>query len=235
MTASAAISPLDRASTIQARHSGARQPHAGAAHVGRAARRTPRATILTGLVQHPPPPPRVHAHACSVIKPASGGTTFGNSRVKRELFSFKAKAAHSPGPGAYEAGVSAAPHPPPFGAKASAVFASRVPMEHQRLLDSEKLLPGPGMYNKPGSMAAKAIPENLQTFGSTQKRLASDAATPNERAILAQPGPGAYEERRSDFRKVCVCVVVVVVGPPPPIRARPSGRRSGTPPHSAAR
>ena len=30
----------------------------------------------------------------------------------------------------------------------------------------------------------KAVPENLQAFGSTQKRLASDAVTPAER----QPG-----------------------------------------------
>jgi len=43
------------------------------------------------------------------------------------------------------------------------------------------------------------VPENLQAFGSTQKRLASDAITPNERQRYAQPGPGAYEERRTDF------------------------------------
>ena len=44
----------------------------------------------------------------------------------------------------------------------------------------------------------KAVPENLQAFGSTQKRLASDAITPAERQRIAQPGPGAYEERRTD-------------------------------------
>eukprot|EP00966_Prymnesium_polylepis_P170515 3941853-Prymnesium_polylepis.1 len=53
-----------------------------------------------------------------------------------------------------------------------------------------QVLPGPGAYSSTAGIAPKVVPENLQTFGSTQKRLASDAITPNERAIMAQPGPG---------------------------------------------
>ena len=61
-------------------------------------------------------------------------------------------------------------------------------------------MPGPGAYSSMPGITPKAVPENLQAFGSTQKRLASDAITPNERQRMAQPGPGAYEERRTDFK-----------------------------------
>lgn len=43
--------------------------------------------------------------------------------------------------------------------------------------------------------------ESRQTFGSTQKRLASDAVTTSERQKMAQPGPGAYEEKRTGFQR----------------------------------
>ena len=118
-------------------------------------------------------------------------SSFGNSRVVRSVF---AESKDTPGPGSYVADSNGA------RGKPSAAFLSRVPLAHQRLLDSEKLNPGPGAYSAPMSISLKSVPENLQAFGSTQKRLASDAVTPAERQRMAQPGPGAYEERRSDFR-----------------------------------
>jgi hypothetical protein len=76
-------------------------------------------------------------------KPASTAAHFGNSKVGRTIFEYSAKAASAPGPGSYQ------PHrtPPPGtvakgragGGKPSAAFASRVPLDHQRLLDSEKV------------------------------------------------------------------------------------------------
>ncbi|KAL1503223.1 hypothetical protein AB1Y20_011279 [Prymnesium parvum] len=135
-------------------------------------------------------------------RPSVSAASFGNSRVSRSFFSYSAKQVQTPGPGSYA--VEAAKPPLGKGAasgKASAAFMSRVPKDHQRLIDSEKVMPGPGSYAVPSGITAKTVPENLQTFGSTQKRLASDAMTPNQRAILAQPGPGAYDVRKTDFKK----------------------------------
>lgn len=129
--------------------------------------------------------------ATTYTKPASVMPSFGNSRVQRAVFS---ESKDVPGPGSYARDDTAA------RARPSAAFLSRVPLSHQRLLDPEKLVPGPGAYAAMPGITPKAVPENLQAFGSTQKRLASDAITPNERQRMAQPGPGAYEERRTDFK-----------------------------------
>jgi len=129
--------------------------------------------------------------AVHLTKPALAKAHFGNSRVQRDVFG---KAAGTPGPGNY------------FGEeegqrrriKANANFSSRVPLPHQTELDTEKVLPGPGSYQPDTGMRAKAVPAQMQNFGTTQKRLASDAILPSERAYQAQPGPGAYE-RIGDF------------------------------------
>ena len=129
--------------------------------------------------------------ATAFTKPAGSYSSFGNSRVPRAVFSENRDV---PGPGTYARDdVSERARP-------SAAFLSRVPLSHQRLLDPEKLVPGPGAYAAMPGITPKAVPENLQAFGSTQKRLASDAITPSERQRMAQPGPGAYEERRTDFK-----------------------------------
>jgi len=131
--------------------------------------------------------------ASGLIKPAAAHPSFGNSRVARAVFSENKEV---PGPGSYAADGTDG------RGKPSAAFLSRVPLSHQKLLDPEKLVPGPGHYaSAPGGITPKAVPESLQAFGTTQKRLASDAITPNERQRLAQPGPGAYEERRTDFSR----------------------------------
>ena len=130
--------------------------------------------------------------ATNVTKPASVQPNFGNSRVVRAVFS---ESKDTPGPGAYAAEGSE------LRAKPSAAFLSRVPMTHQKLIDPEKLVPGPGSYAPAPGITPKVVPENLQAFGSTQKRLASDAVTPADRQRMAQPGPGAYEERRSAFAR----------------------------------
>lgn len=124
-------------------------------------------------------------------KPASVMPSFGNSRVPRAVFS---ENTNVPGPGSYARDDGDA------RARPSAAFLSRVPLSHQKLLDPEKLVPGPGAYAYMPGITPKAVPENLQAFGSTQKRLASDAITPNERQRMTQPGPGAYEEKRTDFK-----------------------------------
>jgi len=128
--------------------------------------------------------------ASGITKRAGVMPSFGNSRVVRAVFSENKEV---PGPGAYQ------PHDAPGRVRPGAAFLSRVPLSHQKLLDPEKLVPGPGAYAAMPGITPKAVPENLQAFGSTQKRLASDAVTPNERQRMAQPGPGAYEERRTDF------------------------------------
>ena len=129
--------------------------------------------------------------ATSVTKPTGMAPSFGNSRVSRGTF---ADNRDGPGPGAYarDEGESRG--------KPSAAFLSRVPLSYQKLLDPESLVPGPGAYGAQPGITPKSVPESLQAFGSTQKRLASDTVTPAERQRMAQPGPGAYEERRSDFR-----------------------------------
>ena len=129
--------------------------------------------------------------ATSITKPAVMGPSFGNSRVSRAVFS---ESTMVPGPGAYARDEGEGRVRP------SAAFLSRVPLSHQKLLDPESLVPGPGAYAQRPGITPKAVPENLQAFGSTQKRLASDVMTPSERSRMAQPGPGAYEERRTDFR-----------------------------------
>lgn len=127
--------------------------------------------------------------ASRFTKPGAQSAHFGNSRVQRNMLGNLSKV---PGPGAYlEEGDKKK-------GRGGSSFLSSVPMSHQAGIDSEKVLPGPGAYNAAVGMKPDSIPANLQTFGSTQKRLASDAITPNERAILAQPGPGSYE-RGSDF------------------------------------
>jgi len=123
-----------------------------------------------------------------LTKPTSVQPSFGNSRVMRAVF---AEGTDTPGPGTYAAERADTRR------KASSIFLSRVPLAHQKLIDPEKLVPGPGSYAAQSSITTKAVPENLQAFGSTQKRLASDAMTPAERQRVAQPGPGAYEERRN--------------------------------------
>lgn len=130
--------------------------------------------------------------AVELTKPAIAQPSFGNSRVARAVF---AENKDTPGPGSYAAEGSDG------RGKPSAAFLSRVARPHQKLLDPEKLVPGPGHYASMPGITPKAVPESLQAFGTTQKRLASDAITPNERQRLAQPGPGAYEERRTDFAK----------------------------------
>jgi len=128
--------------------------------------------------------------ASSITKPAALMSSFGNSRVARAVFSENKEV---PGPGAYARDDGEGRDRP------SAAFLSRVPLSHQKMLDPEQLVPGPGAYAARPGITPQAVPENLQAFGSTQKRLASDAITPNERQRMAQPGPGAYEERRTDF------------------------------------
>jgi hypothetical protein len=128
--------------------------------------------------------------ASSITKPAGVMPSFGNSRVPRSLFS---ENKDTPGPGSY------ARDDGDGRARPSAAFLSRVPLSYQKLIDPEKLVPGPGAYAFAPGIQPKAVPENLQAFGSTQKRLASDAVTPSERQRMAQPGPGAYENRCSNF------------------------------------
>jgi len=125
-----------------------------------------------------------------LTKPATLEPSFGNSRVMRAVF---AESADTPGPGSYSS-QNVELHQKP-----SATFISRVPLAYQKLIDPEQLVPGPGSYNSVGSIKPTSVPENLQAFGSTQKRLSSDAMTPSERQRMAQPGPGAYEERRNLF------------------------------------
>jgi hypothetical protein len=115
--------------------------------------------------------------------------SFGNSRVQRHVF---ATGADLPGPGSYggRGAVSLAAQ-----AKGSSNFQSRVPRGHQVAADPDKVGPGPGSYNSATGMESRSMAQTVQSFGSTQKRLASDALLPSERARLAQPGPGAYELR----------------------------------------
>ena len=128
--------------------------------------------------------------ATSLTRRAGVMPDFGNSRVPRSLFS---ESRDVPGPGAYARDDGAG------RARPSAAFLSRVPQSHQKLLDPEKLMPGPGAYAASPGITPKAVPENLQAFGSTQKRLASDAVTPSQRQQMAQPGPGAYNIGGTSF------------------------------------
>lgn len=109
---------------------------------------------------------------------------FGNSRVQRNVFG---NGSHTPGPGSYM------PDANENRIAANAAFASRVPKPHQQEIEYEKVQPGPGAYLDANFSTPKPQPPHLQSFGSTQRRLASDAPTPNERNMKAQPGPGAYE------------------------------------------
>jgi len=122
-------------------------------------------------------------------KPAVKGSTFGNSRVQREVFNGSTK---TPGPGTYAADIQSS------RPAANAAFASRVPLAHQKELDSEKINPGPGAYLEASMIKPKMTSAAPSHFGSSQARLASDALTPNERHILSQPGPGYYESQ-TDF------------------------------------
>ncbi len=128
--------------------------------------------------------------ASALMHKSAQGPAWGNSRVVRSLYSENKDV---PGPGAYvrEAELRTKPSP---------AFLSRTPLNYQKLLDPEKLVPGPGAYAARAGITPKAVPENLQSFGSTQKRLSSDMVGPNERQKAAQPGPGAYNNMHSDFK-----------------------------------
>ena len=78
--------------------------------------------------------------------------------------------------------------------------SSKTPMSHQLAPDAGAVTPGPGAYASATTFNPRRVPENLQTFGSTQKRLASDNVTTSERQRAAQPGPGAYDEKRTAFK-----------------------------------
>jgi len=137
--------------------------------------------------------------ASAITKPHTTGVAWGNSRVQRSLFS---GGLDTPGPGAYRAGSSENADPATLAAsqRGGAAFKSKVPLAHQLATDVEHVTPGPGAYASSTFFAPKTMPENLQTFGSTQKRLASDAITTTQRQKMGQPGPGAYDEKRTDFR-----------------------------------
>jgi len=158
--------------------------------------------------------------ATALIKPAPICPNFGNSRVLRAVF---AESSDTPGPGAYTSAEADGRR-----VKSSANFLSRTPLAYQKLIDPEKLVPGPGSYSAPPSIVPKAVPENLQAFGSTQKRLSSDALTPFERARMAQPGPGAYEERRTLAGAVGATQPGTLAQPPTAERAGRSGFNSST-------
>ena len=94
-------------------------------------------------------------------------------------------------------------------------------MSHENAVDDEHQAPGPGSYSLRGSFGHAGVPEAMQCFGSTQvhtrrrnepplasshpalpssqNRMGSSGATPHERARLAQPGPGAYNNPISAF------------------------------------
>jgi hypothetical protein len=140
--------------------------------------------------------------------------------VLRAVF---AESSDTPGPGAYTSAEADGRR-----VKSSANFLSRTPLAYQKLIDPEKLVPGPGSYSAPPSIVPKAVPENLQAFGSTQKRLSSDALTPFERARMAQPGPGAYEERRTLAGAVGATQPGTLAQPTTAERAGRSGFNSST-------
>ena len=131
--------------------------------------------------------------ATSVTKPQSKAVAWGNSRVQRSVF---LQGSDTPGPGTYNGrpppSESSDPATAARSARPSAAFSSRVPLAHQLAHDPDRVMPGPASYSPMVGLQPKSMPENLQTFGSTQKRLASDAVTTTERQRMAQPGPGAY-------------------------------------------
>ena len=137
--------------------------------------------------------------ASAITKPHTTGVAWGNSRVQRSLFT---GAQDTPGPGAYRAGSSENADPASVAAsqRGGASFKSKVPLAHQLATDLEHVTPGPGAYASSSFFVPKSVPDGLQTFGSTSKRLASDALTTTQRQKAGQPGPGSYEERRTDFR-----------------------------------
>ena len=137
--------------------------------------------------------------ASAITKPHTTGVAWGNSRVQRSTFG---STSDTPGPGAYRAGSSENADPASVAAsqRGGAAFKSKTPMTHQLATDVEHVTPGPGAYASSTFFNPRSIPENMQTFGSTQKRLASDAVTTTQRQKAGQPGPGAYDEKRTDFR-----------------------------------
>ena len=138
--------------------------------------------------------------ATTITKPHTTAVAWGNSRVQRSTFG---SASDTPGPGAYSAGSPEHADPASLAAsrRGGAAFRSKTPMSHQLAPDAGAVTPGPGAYASATTFNPRRVPENLQTFGSTQKRLASDAVTTTQRQKAGQPGPGAYDERRSDFSR----------------------------------
>ena len=138
--------------------------------------------------------------ATTITKPHTTAVAWGNSRVQRSTFG---SASDTPGPGAYSAGSPEHADPASLAAsrRGGAAFKSKTPMSHQLAPDAGAVTPGPGAYASATTFNPRRVPENLQTFGSTQKRLASDAVTTTQRQKAGQPGPGAYDERRSDFSR----------------------------------
>mmetsp|Transcript_19497 Transcript_19497/g.64613 ORF Transcript_19497/g.64613 Transcript_19497/m.64613 type:complete len:394 (-) Transcript_19497:165-1346(-) len=124
---------------------------------------------------------------------------FGRSKSARADLSFLT-ASEIPGPGAYssrkqEEGTEVVPQ----RRKPTATFASRVLRPYQvkekPVRDEVVSAPGPGSYKIPDSLekARKKIPEHLQCFGSTSKRLAK------EEKPFSTPGPGSYDAVRTSF------------------------------------
>jgi len=125
-------------------------------------------------------------------RPNVKGVDFGRSRAERSAFKGAgAGAADAPGPGQYEAVDR---HPATRQKKPTSNFASRVLRPHQivRDPDSKVPVPGPGAYTLPDAFvkARQSLPDSLQCFSSTSKRL--DDLNRNR-----NPGPGAYDDPRS--------------------------------------
>eukprot|EP00698_Gefionella_okellyi_P000642 TRINITY_DN10568_c0_g1_i1.p1 TRINITY_DN10568_c0_g1~~TRINITY_DN10568_c0_g1_i1.p1 ORF type:complete len:513 (-),score=80.82 TRINITY_DN10568_c0_g1_i1:813-2351(-) len=95
----------------------------------------------------------------------------------------------NPGPGTYEVAGRLRvrePHKP------SAAFASRDARLNQKVPEVDEITPGPGAYRLPDPFYRDRVPNNLQFFGSTQKRLLDNKSS--------NPGPGAYDDPRSAIK-----------------------------------
>mmetsp|Transcript_68346 Transcript_68346/g.142457 ORF Transcript_68346/g.142457 Transcript_68346/m.142457 type:complete len:591 (+) Transcript_68346:227-1999(+) len=138
-------------------------------------------------------------------RPNPRGFDFGRSKSSRTEFARGRLGGEdgAPGPGTYEAptGGEVVEAPAPSRKRPTANFASRVLRPHQispkQAVESKKPVPGPGAYSIPDSFQKvnKALPDALQCFGSTSKRVLQLS----HRDRL--PGPGAYEDPRSSFQE----------------------------------
>jgi len=123
---------------------------------------------------------------------------FGRSKSARADLSFLSNS-EIPGPGAYNnSRPEESSEVVQQRRKPTATFASRVLRSYQvkeKPNREEAAAPGPGAYKIPDSLekAKKRIPEHLQCFGSTSKRLGREGKS------LSTPGPGSYDAVRTSF------------------------------------